>query len=82
MALWALWSAPLLMSNDLRQVGVEYKQILTNKDLIAVNQDSLGILGRRVFNVWLSNERFDKPSLLNRCLALDLITELRNFGLG
>ena len=51
MAVWALWSAPLLMSNDLRQIGTEYKAILQNKDIIRVNQDKLGILGRRVHSV-------------------------------
>ncbi|XP_054154458.1 alpha-N-acetylgalactosaminidase-like isoform X2 [Oppia nitens] len=48
MALWAIWSAPLLMSNDLRSIGGQYKEILQNRDIIAVNQDKLGILGTRV----------------------------------
>lgn len=51
MAIWALWSAPLLMSNDLRQIGTQYKAILQNRDIIAVNQDKLGILGQRVYSV-------------------------------
>lgn len=48
MAFWSLWSAPLLMSNDLRRIRPEFKRILQNKHLIAVNQDSLGIMGHVV----------------------------------
>ncbi|XP_077518801.1 alpha-N-acetylgalactosaminidase-like [Amblyomma americanum] len=48
MALWAIMAAPLLMSNDLRRMRPEFKQILQNKAIIAVNQDPLGIMGRRV----------------------------------
>ncbi len=59
MALWAIWSAPLLMSNDLRQIGQQYKEILQNKHIIDVNQDKLGILGTKVYSValltWIKN---------------------------
>jgi len=47
MAIWAILAAPLIMSNDLRNIRDEYKQILLNKDVIAVNQDTLGIQGER-----------------------------------
>jgi len=49
MAIWAILAAPLIMSNDLRNIGDEYKQILLNKDVIAVNQDSLGLQGKRMY---------------------------------
>ncbi|XP_042212379.1 alpha-N-acetylgalactosaminidase-like [Homarus americanus] len=49
MAIWAVMAAPLLMSVDLRDLREEYKAILQNKALIAVNQDELGIQGRRVY---------------------------------
>ncbi|XP_033218349.1 alpha-N-acetylgalactosaminidase-like [Belonocnema kinseyi] len=48
MALWAILAAPLLMSNDLRNIRPEYKAILQNKKIIAVDQDPLGIQGRRI----------------------------------
>uniref|UniRef100_A0A914XH85 Alpha-galactosidase n=1 Tax=Plectus sambesii TaxID=2011161 RepID=A0A914XH85_9BILA len=47
MALWCLWSAPLLMSNDLREMMPGTREILLNKRLIAVDQDPLGIMGKR-----------------------------------
>jgi len=48
MALWSIWSAPLLMSVDLRFIAEPYKKILLNKRVIAVDQDPLGIMGRLV----------------------------------
>lgn len=44
-ALWAILSSPLLLGNDLRNMSKETLDILTNKEIIAVNQDSLGIQG-------------------------------------
>ena len=43
MAMWAIFAAPLLMSVDLRTIKQDYKAILKNKKIIAVNQDLLGI---------------------------------------
>jgi len=51
MAIWAILAAPLIMSNDLRSIRQEMKDILLNKDVIAVDQDPLGIQGRRLRNV-------------------------------
>lgn len=42
MALWAIMAAPLLMSVDLRSIRPEYKAILQNRKIIAVDQDILG----------------------------------------
>jgi alpha-N-acetylgalactosaminidase len=49
MAMWAIFAAPLLMSVDLRTLKPDYKAILQNKKIIAVNQDRLGIQGRRIY---------------------------------
>lgn len=51
MAIWAILAAPLLMSVDLRSIRPEYKAILQNKKIIAVDQDPLGIQGRRIYKV-------------------------------
>jgi alpha-galactosidase len=45
---WALLAAPLIAGNDLRDMKPEIHDILTNKEVIAVNQDPLGRQGRRV----------------------------------
>ncbi|XP_073244064.1 alpha-N-acetylgalactosaminidase-like isoform X2 [Porites lutea] len=39
---------PLVMSNDLRNISAEAKDILLNREVIAVDQDKLGKMGRRV----------------------------------
>ena len=51
MAMWAIMAAPLLMSVDLRTIKPEFKAILQNKKVIEVDQDPLGIPGRRIYNV-------------------------------
>ena len=51
MALWAIMAAPLLMSNDLRTLNSGARAILQNKVAIAINQDPLGIQGRRLIKV-------------------------------
>ncbi|KAK3872826.1 hypothetical protein Pcinc_022127 [Petrolisthes cinctipes] len=49
MAMWAIFAAPLLMSVDLRTIRPEFKAILQNKGVIGVNQDPLGIQGKRIY---------------------------------
>jgi len=51
MAMWAMWSAPLLMSNDLRNVKRSSKRLLLNKNVIRINQDALGKQARIVKEV-------------------------------
>ena len=46
MALWAIWAAPLIMSNDLRAISPEAAAILQNAAVIGVDQDPLGVMGR------------------------------------
>ncbi|TDH12223.1 hypothetical protein EPR50_G00068870 [Perca flavescens] len=48
MALWAIMAAPLIMSNDLRNLDSRSRAILQNKVAIAINQDPMGIQGRRL----------------------------------
>jgi alpha-galactosidase len=48
MSLWALLSAPLLAGNDLRRMTPETVNILTNPNVIAIDQDPLGRQARRV----------------------------------
>jgi alpha-galactosidase len=47
-SLWGILAAPLIAGNDLKNMSPEIKEILTNKEVIAVNQDPLGMQGRRV----------------------------------
>ncbi|XP_065825986.1 probable alpha-galactosidase [Oscarella lobularis] len=45
MSLWCLLKAPLIMGNDVRNIDKETLTILTNKEVLAVNQDALGVQG-------------------------------------
>jgi alpha-galactosidase len=45
---WAMLAAPLMSGNDVRSMTSEIKEILTNKEVIAVDQDKLGRQGHRV----------------------------------
>ena len=47
---WAILAAPLLAGNDLPNMKPEIKAILTNKDVIAINQDALGKQGHRAYS--------------------------------
>jgi alpha-galactosidase len=48
MSLWSLLAAPLLAGNDLRNVPPNILEILTNKEIIAIDQDPLGKEATRV----------------------------------
>lgn len=47
-SLWAMLAAPLMAGNDLKTMTPEIREILTNKEVTAVDQDPLGRQGRRV----------------------------------
>jgi alpha-galactosidase len=48
MSLWAILAAPLLAGNDLSTMTPETVALLTNRDVIAVDQDAAGKQGDRV----------------------------------
>jgi alpha-galactosidase len=48
MSLWSILAAPLLAGNDLRNMSTAILEILTNREVIAVNQDKAGRQGRRI----------------------------------
>ena len=80
-SLWGILAAPLLAGNDLRDMKPEIRDILTNKEVIAVNQDPLGRQGRRVrkdgdLEVWAKQMRDGSRSvvLLNRDVSEKEIT--------
>jgi alpha-galactosidase len=44
-SLWCMLAAPLMSGNDLRSMDENIRELLTNREAIAVNQDSLGFQG-------------------------------------
>ena len=47
-SMWSMAAAPLLAGNDLRSMSAATKQILTNKEVVAIDQDRLGKAGYKV----------------------------------
>ena len=48
--LWCMMAAPLLLGNDLTKITPEALATITNKDVIAIDQDPLGVQGLRLIN--------------------------------
>ena len=73
-SLWAIMSAPLIAGNDLRDMTATTIEILTNPEVIAIDQDALGLQGKPVgvsttLEVWskpLSGKDTFAVALLNR----------------
>ena len=59
-SLWAMMAAPLIAGNDIAHMDASTRQILLNTDVIAVDQDRLGIQGHRVSKTGTS-EVWTKP---------------------
>ena len=49
-SLWAMLASPLIAGNDLRSMSETTRKILTNKDIIALNQDKLGYEALRMLD--------------------------------
>jgi alpha-galactosidase len=49
-SMWAMLAAPLLAGNDLPNMKPEVKAILTNRDVIAIDQDRLGKQAAHVYS--------------------------------
>ena len=45
---WAILASPLILGNDIRSMSPECLAIVANKEVIAVNQDPLGLRGKLV----------------------------------
>jgi len=65
MSMWCMLAAPLMMGCDVRNMDNVTKSILLNKDIIAIDQDSLG---KQAFRVYRKDglEVFKKPLTGNR----------------
>ncbi|XP_072297423.1 alpha-N-acetylgalactosaminidase-like [Eucyclogobius newberryi] len=70
MALWAIMAAPLFMSNDLRTLSSGARVILQNKMIISINQDPLGIQGRRILKEKSGIQIFQRPLSKNTSALL------------
>ncbi len=54
MSLWSIMAAPLIATNDIRTMDAATRRILMNEEVIAIDQDRLGVQGVRKIksNIW------------------------------
>lgn len=75
-AMWCMMAAPLILGNDIRNMSKETADIILNKEMIAIDQDPLGVQGLR-YRVESGIEYWLKPlengdwafTILNRTLT-------------
>jgi len=90
-SMWAMMAAPLIAGNDLRNMTPDTVEILTNAEVIAIDQDPLGVQGTPIststtLEVW--SKRLAQPStyavaLLNRTdAAADMTVTWEQLGLA
>jgi len=90
MSLWCLLAAPLLAGNDLSKMTPETLAILTNPEVIALDQDPLGVQGHRVaqegqLEVWVKPlaDGSKAVGLFNRGESIMPVTAyFRDVGVG
>jgi alpha-galactosidase len=90
MSLWCILAAPLITGNDLTKMSPETLAILTNPEVIAVDQDPLGIQGHRntqegALEVWVKplGDGSKAVGLFNRGWgAMPVSVNFRDLGLG
>ena len=69
MSMWCMLAAPLLAGNDLRSMSDATKEILMNKEIVAIDQDKKGVQGVRVSQNG-STEIWKKPLAEGVAVAL------------
>jgi alpha-galactosidase len=89
MSVWAMACSPLMIGCDVRTMDDETKSLLTNREVLAVNQDALGIPARRARQI-NGAEVWKKPlsdgsvavMLINRgALGTDINLKASDIGL-
>ena len=84
-SLWCIIAAPLIAGNDVRHMEPVYRDMLTNKDVLAIDQDALGKQGFRALadpgkniEIWvreLSNGDWAVCALNTHTAAADITVE-------
>ena len=85
LSLWCIIAAPLVAGNDVRHMKPEYRDMMTNKDVLAIDQDKLGKQGFRALadpgkniEIWvkeLSNGEWAVCALNTNAAAMDITVE-------
>ncbi len=73
LGLWALMSAPLIAGNDVRSMNDATRTILTNPEVIAVNQDALGFQTTLAADAGNGLQVWSKPLAASGARAVGLL---------
>jgi alpha-galactosidase len=90
MSLWCILAAPLIAGNNLAAMDSETRELLTNPEVLAIDQDPLGIQGHRLkqegpLEVWMKplKDGSIAVGLFNRGWgAMPVTLAFRDAGLG
>jgi len=90
MSLWCILAAPLITGNNLAAMDAGTRNLLTNPEVLAIDQDPLGIQGHRIkqegpIEVWMKplNDGSAALGLFNRGWgAMPVTVAFRDTGLG
>jgi alpha-galactosidase len=88
-SLWCMVASPLMAGNDIRNMSPEIIEILTNRELIAVDQDKAGKQGRKIrddgdIEIWCKDLSGNRKAftLLNRSsVPVDITVDWEESGL-
>ena len=69
-SIWALLASPLMIGCDIRNMNIETFKILTNKELIKINQDNDCRQVYKLINIWNDNIKAYARSLENGDIAV------------
>lgn len=76
MALWCMWQSPLTLSNDMsKAISDEDLAIITNQELIAINQDRMGQAAETIYH-----DAADCLMLAKDCENGDVVVSVTNLG--
>jgi len=90
MSLWCILAAPLMAGNNLVAMDAETSALLTNPEVIAIDQDPLGVQGHRIkqegpLEIWAKplNDGSTAVGLFNRGWgAMPVTVDFRDLSLG
>ena len=77
--MWCMMNSPLMLGLDLRRVtkGDELYNIIANPDLIALNQDPLGLQAKRIYTSanWEANLTPPNKAYITDCNRIDILAK-------
>ena len=75
---WAIFASPLIIGCDLRDIDPEAEKILTNKEVIALNQDARGAQPYIANEVWMKQNNDNTPVVARLLANGDIAVALFN----